>query len=226
MKVRSLWLVVCSVVLTAPVALSNTPAITTEPNLPDTYGSAKVSRVLNIDAACTLFCNIDAFPPLIGQNMPVRLEGVEMPAAGAVNGEVVAFLRQVLTPPAPQATPSILLKNIRRGDTFSLTADIEIDGKDLAQRLVDKGLARRVLHLAAAAPLQEPAAAAPAVVPQKAQPLAASPAGTFIASKSSKVFHRTTCPHAKRLDPAKAITFQTRQEAEQNGRRPCKTCNP
>lgn len=225
MKVRFLWLVVCSAVLTAPVVLSDAPAVITEPNLPDTYGSAKVSRVLTIDAACTLRCNIDAFPPLIGQNMPVRLEGVEMPAAGAVDGEVVAFLRQVLTPPTPQATPSIVLKNIRRGVTFSLTADIEIDGKDLAQMLVDKGLARRVLRLGTAGSAPEPSAAAPASAPQKSESPAPA-AGTFIASKSSKVFHRPTCPHAKRLDPAKAITFQTRQEAEQNGRRPCKTCNP
>ena len=218
MKMRFLGLLVCL------AALSSAPASANEPNLPNTYGSAHVSRVLNIDAACTLFCNIDAFPPLIGQNIPVRIEGVEMPA-GAVDGEIVAFLHLVLTPPAPnKPTPSILLKNIRRGVTFSLTADIEVDGKDLAQLLVEKGLARRVLRLGTADDASNPAAVAPAAVPQKIETTTAS--GMFVASKSSKVFHRSTCPHAKRLDPTKTITFQTRQEAEQNGRRPCKTCNP
>jgi len=216
MKMRFLGLLVCL------AALSSAPASANEPNLPNTYGSAQVSRVLNIDAACTLFCNIEAFPPLIGQNMPVRIEGVEMPA-GAVDGEIVAFLRLVLTPAAPKPAPSILLKNIRRGVTFSLTADIEVDGKDMAQLLVEKGLARRVLRLGTADDASDPAAA-PAAVPQKTETTTAS--GMFVASKSSKVFHRSTCPHAKRLDPTKTNTFQTRQEAEQNGRRPCKTCNP
>ena len=50
--------------------------------------------------------------------------------------------------------------------------------------------------------------------------------GGYTASKSSKVFHRSTCPHAKRMDMAKAVTFSSRENAEKTGRRACKTCKP
>ena len=224
MKLHSLGYVIIAVVLTA-AAVSQNAAPTAESNLPQTYGTAKVARVLAVDAACTLLCDIEDFPSIIGKNMPVHIEGVQMLSTEAVDEKVVAFLRETLIPASPQTPPSIILKNIRRGTTFSLIADIHVNGNDLAQMLVDKGLARRVLHLGTAAASQE-SSTTPASAPQKTRPPAVNAAGTFVASKSGKVFHRPTCPHAKRLDPSKAITFPTRQEAEKNGRRPCKTCNP
>ena len=222
MKKHHLCLVTCVVALMPFVALSTPATPADAPASPDTFGTATVSRVLNIDADCTLFCDIDAFPPLIGKNIPVRLEGIEIPAVGVVNQDVLTFLRQILTPDAPKVAPSIQLNNIRRGTTFCLIADIEINGKDLAQMLVEKKLARRIIRLSTPqTDPQTPTANPP--TPQKSEPPASA---GYVAAKSSKVFHRPTCPHAKRLDPSKTITFQTRQEAEQNGRRPCKTCNP
>lgn len=189
---------------------------------PRTYGSAEVSRLIEMDSTCTMLCDIEAFPPVVGQAIPVHLEGVEIPAGGAVNREVTVFLQQVLTPET-QEPPSIVLKNIRRGATFSLVADVEVDGKDLAQMLVDKGLARRIIRLDA-----EPKAEGSAAVAQaeSSQPAGSAKQTGFVASRTSKVYHRPDCSHAKRIDPARVVVFQTRQEAEQNGRRPCKTCNP
>jgi hypothetical protein len=190
---------------------------------PESYGTVAVSRLVRIDANGTLFCDIDDFPPVIGKNIPVALEGVEIPADGAVDKDVIAFLEKTLTPKAADAIPAIVLKNIRRGQTFCLIADIEIDGKDLARMLIDNGLARRIIRLAADEhPAVSPASSAPAAAPSKSPVAPVS----YVAAKTSKVFHLSTCPHAKRLNQATAITFPTRQAAEQNGRRPCKTCNP
>jgi hypothetical protein len=189
---------------------------------PQTYGSAEVSRLIEMDSTCTLLCDIESFPPVVGQAIPVHLEGVEVPVGGAVNREVAAFLQQVLTPET-QEPPSIVLKNIRRGITFSLVADVEVDGKDLAQMLVDKGLARRIIRLDAESQAEDSAAAAQGESSQQTE--SAKQTG-FVASRTSKIFHRPDCSHAKRIDPARVVVFQTRQEAEQNGRRPCKTCNP
>ncbi|UCF32908.1 MAG: hypothetical protein JSV78_11315 [Phycisphaerales bacterium] len=48
----------------------------------------------------------------------------------------------------------------------------------------------------------------------------------FVASKQSKVFHRATCPHARRISPANLMQFETLEEAVASGRKPCKTCQP
>ena len=223
MKIRCVALIVGMVALMASVAPSNPVPATDNPAPPQSYGAAAVSRLVRIDANGTLFCDIDDFPPVIGKNIPVTLEGVEIPADGAVDKDVIAFLEKTLTPKAPAAAPAIVLKNIRRGQTFCLIADIEIDGKDLARMLIDNGLARRIIRLAADEhPAVSPASSAPAAAPSKSS---AAPA-SYVAAKSSKIFHLSTCPHAKRLNQATALTFPTRQAAEQNGRRPCKTCNP
>lgn len=191
------------------------------PTAPATYGSAVVSRVLKVDAACMLYCDIEAFIPLIGVNIPVQLNGIEIPGERATP-DVVAFLEKRLMPKgdADAIAPTIVLNNMRRGETFCIVADITVDEKDLAEMLVQEGLARRIIRLGEETAQPQSGDGSPS-----AQPAQEAEDG-FIASRTSRVFHRPTCSHARRLDTTKAITFNTRAEAEQNGRRPCKTCKP
>ncbi|NLW83128.1 MAG: hypothetical protein GXY41_01805 [Phycisphaerae bacterium] len=221
MKGYPLWLILCAAVAVA-AATPSIPASTSKKDaVPKTYGSIAVSRVVQIAPDCTIYCDIDEFPSVIGQNIPVVLEGIEPAAAESVDKNVIAFLEQTLKPQSQEAAPSIALNNLRRGRTFGLVADIEIDGKDLAQLLIEQGLARRIIRLETAEGASSPAVTEkPQVKPQ------AAPAVSYVAAKNSKVFHLSTCSHAKRLNPETTLTFGTRQEAEQNGRRPCKTCNP
>ena len=92
-------------------------------------------------------------------------------------------------------------------------ADIEVDGKNLCDLLIEQKLAEKVIE-----------------VPQPEKTNSDSPAvrneSAYIATKSSKVFHRSSCPHTKRIDAAKAVTFSSREDAEKTGRRACKTCKP
>lgn len=220
MKEYNYWLVPAVLAALAAVVLSkpDTPAKT--PAKSDTYGSVAVSRVMRIAPDGTIYCHIDAFPPVVGDNIPVVLEGIET-TAETVDKEVIAFLEQTFTPASQESAPSIVLHNIRRGRTFCLIGDIEVDGKDVGQLLVEKGLARRIIRLETAEP--SPSSAAGAPLPVKPD---AATAVTYVASRTSKIFHRSDCSHAKRLKPETTLTFRTRREAEQNGRRPCKTCNP
>ena len=48
----------------------------------------------------------------------------------------------------------------------------------------------------------------------------------YVASKNSKVFHKATCSSAKRIKPGNLVTYKTREEAIQAGKRPCKICKP
>ncbi|MHC5179710.1 MAG: Ada metal-binding domain-containing protein, partial [Planctomycetota bacterium] len=105
----------------------------------------------------------------------------------------------------------ILLKDIRRGEQFCLVADVQVDGKDLCDLLIEKKLAQKVVQV----PLS--GKTAPATTAEKSG---------YVATRSSKIYHRTTCMHAKRMDASKAISFAQREDAEKTGRRPCKTCKP
>ena len=86
--------------------------------------------------------------------------------------------------------------------------------------LVEKGYAKRLIIPKSAAVTP----ATPAAADNTAAPAAA--AEGFVASKSSKVFHKPACPHAKRMQDNTKVVFSTRDEAIATGRRPCQTCNP
>jgi len=48
----------------------------------------------------------------------------------------------------------------------------------------------------------------------------------YIASKNSKVFHKSDCIWANRIKPINRVTYSTREQAIQAGKRPCKQCKP
>ncbi|MDD5459889.1 MAG: Ada metal-binding domain-containing protein [Phycisphaerae bacterium] len=48
----------------------------------------------------------------------------------------------------------------------------------------------------------------------------------FVASRSSRIYHKADCPSAKRITPTNLIRFKTKDEANQSGRRPCQRCKP
>lgn len=49
---------------------------------------------------------------------------------------------------------------------------------------------------------------------------------SLVGSASRKVLHRTSCTHARRIQPHNKIVFQNRREAQSRGYRPCKVCKP
>lgn len=184
-----------------------------------TYGNASVSKILRIDQTCTIFCDIKDFPAIIGVDMPVKINGLKTANAVEYNLKIQKFLSELLL--TKTDTPKkVTLKNIRRGEMFCFLADVEIDGEDLCDLLVANGLAQRIIEVKIPKPTQ-------ATVRQASQINAPqAPRYPYMASKTSKIFHRVDCSHAKRIDTAKAIYFSSRQEAVRTGRQPCKTCNP
>ncbi len=180
------------------------------------YGQATVSDVLRIDEQCTLYCNIEGFPAIIGENMPVKINGFKPANNGELNKKIKQFLCRLFLS-KNNDSKVIHLKNIQRGDAFCLRADVEIDGSDLCDLLVEDGLAKRVIEIKGTQSNIKQNSAPTRQTSQKKM---------FVASKTSKVFHRTTCSHTARMDLTKAAYFSTRKEAEKTGRRPCKTCNP
>ena len=48
----------------------------------------------------------------------------------------------------------------------------------------------------------------------------------YVASKESDKFHREDCKFAKNIKKSNLVTYETIEEAENSGRRPCSECNP
>lgn len=53
-----------------------------------------------------------------------------------------------------------------------------------------------------------------------------APEAAFLGSRHSTVFHRASCPHAKRIKRANILNFRTARDARNAGRVPCKSCKP
>ena len=208
--------------LTAIIALTLT-SVAVEPSKPDpvqSYGNATVSTVHRLDEHVRLYCDIADFPPVIGQHIPVCIKGLKPAANPQDNLKLLMFLNDLFLS-KNEAPEKILLKDIQRGQQFCLVADIEVDGKDLCDLLVEKKLAQKVIEVP-----QPKTPTANAVTQGQTNDAPASADTHYLSSKSSKVYHRSACPHAARMDTSKAVTFATREDAEKTGRRPCKTCKP
>ena len=177
------------------------------------YGDAEVSSVLRLDEHVRLYCNIADLPPIIGKNIPVCIKGLKPSSNPNQNLELLMFLNDLLLSKSDQPH-KIQIKNIERGKDFCLVADIYVDEQDLCTLLIDKKLANKVIEV-------------PSSTPNTGKEKESTQIeGGYIASKSSKIYHRATCPHAKRMDRSKAIIFTSREDAEKTGRRPCKICKP
>jgi len=176
------------------------------------------ASVVRLDETITFYCDIPEFPALFGKDMPVKLKALRPARTKEENLRILAFLNDLLFSKT-KPVQTILLKGIERGTTFCLLADVEVDGRDLCDLLVEQNLAHKIVVVG------EETAADSGSTPAVSEPQG-SAAGGYVSSKSSKVFHKATCPHARRLDMSKAQTFATRDEAIKAGRRPCKTCNP
>ena len=48
----------------------------------------------------------------------------------------------------------------------------------------------------------------------------------YVTSKNGKVFHTADCSNGNRILPENIVTYNSREEAERDGKRPCKICKP
>ena len=62
--------------------------------------------------------------------------------------------------------------------------------------------------------------------PEQADQPGQPPVIEYVASKNSKVYHRSDCRHARRISPENLIRFANAQEAAESGKRPCRVCRP
>ncbi|WP_027858456.1 thermonuclease family protein [Marinobacterium jannaschii] len=108
------------------------------------FGAARVSEIVSVYDADTFRVTIEGWPLVIGENMPVRVKGIDAPE---IRGkcedekrrarEARNYTRQLL-----ESAEVVELRSIERGKYFRLLADVYTDGESLAEKLIGEVLAR------------------------------------------------------------------------------------
>jgi len=108
-----------------------------------TYGDSVVSRVNRVYDGDTMMVDMHDFPPIVGENISIRVAGIDTPEIRTKDQKEKALAYQVRDYVITRvySAKKIVLKRMRRGKYFRIVADVFIDNKSLAKELLAKGYA-------------------------------------------------------------------------------------
>jgi len=109
-----------------------------------TYGNVVVSRIISVYDGDTFKVDIDEWPDIIGSAISVRIYGIDTPELKDKRPQIKKLARKARTVTKYYLTHArrVELRNIRRGKYFRIVAEVYVDGKNLAQILIEQGLAK------------------------------------------------------------------------------------
>jgi endonuclease YncB( thermonuclease family) len=105
-------------------------------------------EVVSIYDGDTLKVNIPNFPPICGRGISIRIKGIDAPEVKSKDKKIreLALKAKKLVSKKLSNAKEIVLRNIERGKYFRIIADVFVDGKNLAEILLEKGLAKPYSH--------------------------------------------------------------------------------
>ncbi|SEL49284.1 nuclease homologue [Colwellia chukchiensis] len=114
------------------------------PAFANDYGNITVSRITQVYDGDTFRVDIDQWPALIGKNAPIRVNNIDTPElrAKCPQEKRLALLAKQFTQRKLLGAKTVELKNLNRGKYFRITADVFIDGENLADSLLKAGFAK------------------------------------------------------------------------------------
>ena len=107
------------------------------------YGTVIVSKVISVYDGDTFRVDIDSLPPIVGKNMPIRLNGVDTPEIQGkcqYEKDLALKARDFVRNKLANAK-EIKLTNLQRGKYFRVVANVILDGVSLEQDLLENKLA-------------------------------------------------------------------------------------
>jgi micrococcal nuclease len=107
------------------------------------YGTVIVSKVISVYDGDTFRVDIDSLPPIVGKNIPIRLNGVDTPEIRGkckYEKDLAIKARDFVRNKLANAK-EIKLNNLQRGKYFRVVANVMVDGVSLEQELLDNELA-------------------------------------------------------------------------------------
>jgi micrococcal nuclease len=107
------------------------------------YGTVIVSKVISVYDGDTFRVDIDSLPPIVGKNIPIRLNGVDTPEIQGkcqYEKDLALKARDFVRNKLANAK-EIKLTNLQRGKYFRVVANVLLDGVSLEQDLLENKLA-------------------------------------------------------------------------------------
>ena len=107
------------------------------------YGTAIVSKVISVYDGDTFRVDIDSLPPIVGRNIPIRLNGVDTPEIRGkcqYEKDLALKARDFVRNKLANAK-EIKLTKLQRGKYFRVVANVYVDGFSLEQELLENKLA-------------------------------------------------------------------------------------
>jgi len=107
------------------------------------YGTVTVSKVISVYDGDTFRVDIDSLPPIVGKNIPIRLNGVDTPEIQGkcqYEKDLALKARDFVRNKLANAK-EIKLTKLQRGKYFRVVADVMIDGISLEKELLENELA-------------------------------------------------------------------------------------
>ena len=101
-------------------------------------------QVVDVYDGDTFKIDLPSMHPLFGDDISIRLFGIDTPEMRGTTDEVKALAMQAqqLTEKALKGASKIELRNPQRGKYFRIISEVWIDGESLADMLKEKGLAK------------------------------------------------------------------------------------
>ena len=109
-----------------------------------TYGNVIVKDIVSVYDGDTFKVNIKGYPPIVGDEISIRINGVDTPEKRGTSGYVkeLAEKARKFTEHKLMNAKTIELRNMRRGKYFRILADVYVDGVNLAKELIRVGLGK------------------------------------------------------------------------------------
>jgi micrococcal nuclease len=107
------------------------------------YGTVIVSKVISVYDGDTFRVDIDSLPPIVGKNIPIRLNGIDTPEIQGkcqYEKDLALKARDFVRNKLANAK-EIKLTNLQRGKYFRVVANVLVDGVSLEQDLLENKLA-------------------------------------------------------------------------------------
>ena len=101
--------------------------------------SVAVSRVVSITDGDTFRVDIDHWPAIISDNMPIRIAGIDCPEMNRSDSAKAREARDFVEV-SLLSSQVVTLRNIRRGKYFRIAAEVYVDSLNLGDLLMEAGL--------------------------------------------------------------------------------------
>lgn len=108
------------------------------------YGDVLISEVHSVYDGDTIRVSIQEFPEILGENIGIRLAGIDAPEMKDNRPKVKALALQARNALRQKIEKGhvIKLKRMRRDKYFRIVGDLEVDGENMSTYLIHKGLAK------------------------------------------------------------------------------------